>query len=79
MDIAETLKNCFNSVPIKISSENPHTDFDFRDILQDYKFSDTFFLPPLTPSEIIQITLGLTLTGGGHLEITANCLKKLFI
>ena len=33
------------------------------------------FLLPLTPSEIKEITLGLKLTGGGHLEIPTKMFK----
>ena len=51
----------------------PITDIDFRDFIQDWdKFSDTSFLPPLTPSDIKEINLGLKLTGGGHLETPAK-------
>ena len=67
-----------SSVHRYISSEIPHTDIDFRDSLQDYNFTDTFFLPPLTPGEIKEITLGLKLTGGGHLEIPAKMFKIIF-
>ena len=47
----------FTSVAINISSELPHTDIDFKDFLQDYNITDTFFLPHLTPSAIKEITL----------------------
>ena len=53
----------------------PHTDIDFRDFIQDHNFTDTFFLPPLTPSENKEITFGLKLTGGGHLENPTKMIK----
>ena len=75
IDIAEAFNNYFTSIAVKISREIPHTDIDFRDFLQDYSFNDSFFLPPMTPSDIKEITLGLKLTGGGHLEIPAKMFK----
>ena len=74
-NIAEAFNKYFTSVAVNISSEIPHTDTGLRDFLQDYNFTDTFFLPPLTKSEIKQIILGLKLTGGGHLEIPAKMSK----
>ena len=76
-DIAETFNNYFTNVTLAISREIPHTDTDFRSFLQDYNFVDTFFLPPLTPSDVKEITLGLKLTGGGHLEIPVKMIKTL--
>ena len=74
-DIAEAFNNYLTNVAVNISSEIPHNDIDFRDFLQYYNFTDTFFLPPLTPSENKEITLGLKLTCGGHQEIPANMFK----
>ena len=58
-----------------MSSEIAHTDIDFRDFLQEYNFSDTFFLAPLTPSKIKEITLGLKLARGYHLEFPAKIIE----
>ena len=74
-EIAEAFNNYFTNVAVKISSDLPRTDVDYRDFLCDFNFSDTFFLPPLTPNAIKEITLGLKLTGGGHLEIPAKMFK----
>ena len=78
-DIAEAFNNYFTSVAVNISSEIPHTDIDFRDFLQDYNFTDMFFLPLLTPSEIKEITLGLKWTGGGHLKIPAKMFENVIV
>ena len=67
--------NYFPSVALNNSSEIPHTDVDFRSFLQDYNLTDTSILPPLIPSEIKEITLGLKSTGGGHLEIPIKIFK----
>ena len=69
--IAEAFNNYFSSVAVKISSEIPHTDIEFSDFLQDYNITDTYLLPLLTPSKIKEITLGLKLVDGVHLEIPA--------
>ena len=50
-----------------------HTDIDVRDFVQDDNFTDMFFLPPLTPSNIKEVTL----TGCGHPEITFKKLKTI--
>ena len=74
--IAESLSNCFSSLAVGISSEIPHTDVDVRDFLQDYNFTDTFFLPPLTSSSIEKkIILGKNLTACGHRENTVKMFK----
>ena len=73
--IAEAFISYFTSVAVMISSEVSNTDIDFRDFLQDYNLIDTFFLPPLTPCEIKEITLELKLSGGGHLEVLASRFK----
>ena len=74
-DIAEAFNHYFTSVAVNISGEIPHTDIDFRDFLHDCKFTDTFFLAPLTPCEIKAASLRLKLTGGSHLEIPAKMFK----
>ena len=62
-EVAEAFNNYFTNVVVKISSDLPRTNVDYRDFFGDFNFSDTFFLPPLTPNAIQEITLGLKLTG----------------
>ena len=66
-DIAEAFNKYFTSVGVNIPSGIPHADIGFRESLQNYNFTDTFFLPPLTPSEVKENTLELKLPSGGHL------------